>query len=315
MPCFLDTRRGRVALISVNSTFEPHWRAGEQRPDMQGSPGLNCLGFKTVYTVDRQALDDLKRVSTIIGWEAEKEHENTHGYYGRIYDDGESRFHFFDKVFELGETFRDNTRCDARDLAGNLKWVRAATRQADYVVVSLHSHEKGDHPDLPADFAVEFAHACIDAGAHVVIGHGRHHLRGIEIYKGCPIFHCLGDFGFEAETFMRFPQDNYDGMGLGMHATAADWLMARSANDTRGFAVDPLDWRTVVTVTRWEDWKIREIRLHPVDLGFGRPWSQRGRPMLADRTVGRDILENLRNLSQHYGTKVEIDDNVGIVRL
>ena len=34
----------------------------------------------------------------------------------------------------------------------------------------------------------------IDAGADVVIGHHAHLLRGIEVYKGKPIFHGLGNF-------------------------------------------------------------------------------------------------------------------------
>ena len=315
MPCFLDTERGRVALISVNSTFELHWRAGEQRPDMQGRPGINCLGFKTVYTVDQQSLDELRRISAKIGWEVEKDRYNTQHYYGRVYDDTDTRFHVFGKVFELGEKFRLNTSCDPRDLEGNLKWVRAAAKQADYVVVSLHSHEQGDRPELPADFAKEFSHACVDAGAHAVIGHGYHHLRGIEIYKGCPIFHSLGDFFFEEENFMRYPQESYDRMGLGMDAVAADWMTARSADETRGFPADPLIWRTVFATVRWQDWKVRELLLHPIDLGFGTSWGQRGRPMLADKKVGGEILENLRELSQGFGTKVEIEDNVGIVRL
>jgi len=315
MPAFLDTYRGRVALISVNSTFEPHWRAGEQRPDMQGRPGINCLGFKTVHTVDRQALKDLGRISRMIGWETEKARENKDGYYGRIYDDTDTRFHFFDKVFELGTAFRANTTCDPQDLTDNLKWVRAAARQADLVLVSLHSHEMGDSPDHPADFALEFAHACIDHGAHAVIGHGYHKLRGIEIYKGCPIFHSLGDFFFEEENFMRYPQESYDRMGLGMEAVAADWMMARSGGETRGFPTNPWIWRTVVAIVRYENWKMRELHLHPIDLGFGTPWSQRGRPMLADRKVGGEILEKLRDLSKPFGTRVEIANNVGMIRL
>jgi poly-gamma-glutamate capsule biosynthesis protein CapA/YwtB (metallophosphatase superfamily) len=315
MPCFLDTHRGRVGLISVNSTFEPHWRAGEQRPDMQGRPGINCLGFKTVYTVDQQAMDELRRISAEIGWEVEKELYNTQHYYGRVYDDTDTRFHVFGKVFELGDTFRRNTSCDPKDLEGNLKWIRAAAKQADYVVVSLHSHEQGDSPEIPADFAKDFSHASIDAGAHAVVAHGYHHLRGIEIYKGCPIFHSLGDFFFEEENFMRFPQESYDRMGLGMDAIAPDWMSARSADETRGFPADPSIWRTVIATVRWRDWKVRELLLHPIDLGFGTSWGQRGRPMLADKKVGGEILENLRELSEGLGTKVEISDNVGIVRL
>ena len=38
------------------------------------------------------------------------------------------------------------------------------------------------------------AHAAIDAGADVVFGHHAHIMRGIENYRGRPIFHGLGNF-------------------------------------------------------------------------------------------------------------------------
>jgi poly-gamma-glutamate synthesis protein (capsule biosynthesis protein) len=40
----------------------------------------------------------------------------------------------------------------------------------------------------------QVAKAAIDAGADIVVGHHAHILRGIEIYKGKPIFHGLGNF-------------------------------------------------------------------------------------------------------------------------
>ena len=42
----------------------------------------------------------------------------------------------------------------------------------------------------------EIAHAAIDAGADVVIGHGPHYSLPVEIYKGKPIFYGLGSFSF-----------------------------------------------------------------------------------------------------------------------
>jgi poly-gamma-glutamate synthesis protein (capsule biosynthesis protein) len=38
-------------------------------------------------------------------------------------------------------------------------------------------------------YVEEFAHRCIDAGADAVFGTGNHLLKGIEIYKGKPIFY------------------------------------------------------------------------------------------------------------------------------
>ena len=42
-----------------------------------------------------------------------------------------------------------------------------------------------------------FSHRCIDAGADLVLGHGPHVPRGIELYKGKLIVYSLGNFAFD----------------------------------------------------------------------------------------------------------------------
>ncbi len=42
----------------------------------------------------------------------------------------------------------------------------------------------------------EIAHAAIDSGADVVIGHGPHFVLPVEVYKGRPIFYGMGNFSF-----------------------------------------------------------------------------------------------------------------------
>ena len=42
----------------------------------------------------------------------------------------------------------------------------------------------------------EIAHAAIDAGADLVIGHGPHYSLPVEVYKGRVIFYGLGSFSF-----------------------------------------------------------------------------------------------------------------------
>ena len=42
----------------------------------------------------------------------------------------------------------------------------------------------------------EIAHAAIDAGADIVVGHGPHYSLAVEVYKGRPIFYGLGSFSF-----------------------------------------------------------------------------------------------------------------------
>ncbi len=42
----------------------------------------------------------------------------------------------------------------------------------------------------------EIAHAAIEAGADIVIGHGPHYSLPVELYRGKPIFYGLGSFSF-----------------------------------------------------------------------------------------------------------------------
>ena len=42
----------------------------------------------------------------------------------------------------------------------------------------------------------QIAHAAVDAGADLIMGHGVHAITPIEVYKGKPIFYGLGCFSF-----------------------------------------------------------------------------------------------------------------------
>lgn len=70
--------------------------------------------------------------------------------------------------------------------------IARARSEADIVVAS---HHWGLHKDV-LQYMTDIAHAAIDAGADVVIGHGPHYSLPVEIYKGKPIFYGLGSFSF-----------------------------------------------------------------------------------------------------------------------
>jgi poly-gamma-glutamate capsule biosynthesis protein CapA/YwtB (metallophosphatase superfamily) len=70
--------------------------------------------------------------------------------------------------------------------------VTALRASADIVVASCHW---GLGRDV-LRYMTEIAHAAIDAGADLVIGHGPHYELPIEVYRGKPIFYGLGSFSF-----------------------------------------------------------------------------------------------------------------------
>lgn len=48
-------------------------------------------------------------------------------------------------------------------------------------------------PGAIADYQYEAAHAAVDAGADLVVGHHAHVVKGVEYYRNKPIFHSIGN--------------------------------------------------------------------------------------------------------------------------
>jgi poly-gamma-glutamate capsule biosynthesis protein CapA/YwtB (metallophosphatase superfamily) len=74
-------------------------------------------------------------------------------------------------------------------LAGQIQSLR---RQVHHVLVSIHWGE--ERFLIPSPAQIEQAHAIIDAGASIVLGHHPHVLQGLEFYRGAPIIYSLGNF-------------------------------------------------------------------------------------------------------------------------
>lgn len=325
-PAYFDSPAGRVAVISTTSFYRPWNRAADSRPDSAGRPGINPLGFSTSHTIDDAALAALKRISDELGMTQERARHR-----GMFYSASEAPADDPDSIvllgtrFRRGERFVTRTQVDAQDAEANLRWIREARKQADWVIFSFHNHEFGEagrHTSLTeveldetAEFAVQFAHAAIDAGAHVVAGHGPHLTMGTEIYNGCPIFYSLGNFVFQNETIAAFPAEAYGRFGLDANATPSDFLDARTGNDTRGFPASREFWESCVAVCEFAGGALTAVRLHPLDLGHGRPRTQRGRPVLARGEQARRILARIARLSRPFGTQLEIEGDCGVIRL
>ena len=325
-PGYLDTPNGRVGLIATTATFRPWNQAGEQRPDLRGRPGINPLGFQTRYHVDAAAFEQVKRISRELGFAKSDERARKHFYSDKEIPDAKSaELGLLGNRYLLGEGFSIETQANERDLQDNLRWIREARRQSDWLVVSAHCHEFGGASLLTAstraeleetaDFVTKFAHQTIDEGADVFVGHGSHFPMGIEIYRGKPIFYSVGNFVFQNETVGFFPADAYERFDLDLKATPSDFLDARTAGGKKGHPSDPAYWENMFAVCKFEAKKLLEIRIFPIDQGFGRPRPQRGRPVLADGEVANRVIERVTRLSRRYGTKISNRDGIGVIEL
>lgn len=302
-PGYFDTRKGRVALIACASTFSVLSPAGVQRPDMPGRPGLNPLRFKTTYTLDPAAFASIKSLASTTN-QGESSPSRT-----------ADEVRFLGATFKSGDKTGVQTEPDTRDLKEISAQVREARREADWVVVSSHTHEGAPGSrESPAAFLVTFAHAMIDAGADLFVGHGPHILRGIEIYKGKPIFYSLANFIFQNETIAFQPQENYDQLNLPLTASTADYFDARSAKDTRSFPAEQKVWEAVIADAVFGSrHELQEILLHPITLGFGQSRTQRGRPLPATGELASSIIDRVARLSKPMGTTVSFEGGKGVV--
>jgi poly-gamma-glutamate capsule biosynthesis protein CapA/YwtB (metallophosphatase superfamily) len=325
-PAYLDTPAGRVALIAATTSGRQAYHAGEQRPDLQGRAGTNLLRWAAEWLVDDAAFGELKRVADANGW-----NQNPPPDWLRAYAfekaAAEDVVYLFDRSmfpssddpasrYVRSNGFGRRSVMHASDIERNLRSIRDAKQMADWVIYSLHNHEDGGSWEVPSDHVIAFAHAAIDAGADVVVGHGPHRDRGIEIYNGKPIFYSLGNFIAENNTVEKLPQDALDQFGLGLTDSAVDLYDLRDtrsrAEGTSHSGLGPFGW-TAVAMVSFDAGALSAIELHPVDLVPTAPRGQAGRPMLAEGEVRAAALDGFRSMSAPFGTAIDIADGVGRV--
>ena len=105
---------------------------------------------------------------------------------------------------------------------------------------------------MPAEFIRAFAREMIDAGADLVAGHGPHLLRGLELYKGKPIFYSLGNFIGQNELVAKIPADGYERFRAAPDLKPGQVYQKRTQGDEAGFPADRRYWELIVPTLRYE---------------------------------------------------------------
>lgn len=298
-PAYLETAGGRVALISVASTFPSHMRAGAQRGDVRGRPGLSPLRFESVQVLEPGRLDTLRQLRDALGLGG---------------SDTGDRVTLLGRTFVEGEIPGELTRAHPEDLAEIVASVRDARRQADWVIVTSHTHESRGPRQVPPDFLVELAHAVIDAGADVFTGHGPHILRGVEIYRGKPIFYSLSDIIRQNQTVPLLPADSYETFRLPPGSLPSDWYDARAEEPGRAWRRELDYFDTAVAVVQFQEGTLERVEIHPVLLGHQEHRARSGRPMYAAGEDAARVIETMRVLSEPFGTNIRFEGGFGVIR-
>lgn len=318
---YFETAKGRFALIGMASSFTPMSRAGDPRPEIKGRPGVNALRIEHVTQLAPAQMAELRKIVQDAGGALGGRGAGGGGRRGG--GDAENRpVRIEGTTFVPGPENKVVYTINATDEERILRSVRNAARQADHVVVFSHSHDIAGTSEIAAAPAHlrEFINKSLEAGADTFIISGPHVLRGVEIVKGKPVFYSLGDFVMQNETIEPVPDEMFESVGLGPNALAGDFYNARSKPDAvTGFptAYHPATqgvWESVVPVCTFKGHAVTEIKFYPVDLGFRVPRAHQGTPRLADAELGKKILEHLAKLSEVYGTKIVVENGVGVWR-
>ena len=300
-PGFVETPKGLAALVDTASTFPPMSEAGapvERRGQTtKPRPGVSVLHVREVILVPAAEIARLRALS------------------GDTFSrPGEARIG--DQLFRASNKAGSAWEMKPDDEAAILGGVRAARAKARFVLFSIHAHETAGHDDTrpppqdfepmvlhraneapspedprPAAFEPVLFHAVIDAGADAVARTGPHTLMGIEIYKGRPIFYGLGSLFF-------------DFGGRRSYTSPYGGLMTFSDETFEG----------VIPVVTYKDGRASVVRLHPTEIDASSPAAS-GVPRPAGPEHAKRILERLAAMSAPFGTRISIEDGVGVIRV
>ncbi|HLI58792.1 MAG TPA: CapA family protein [Solirubrobacteraceae bacterium] len=184
--------------------------------------------------------------------------------------------------------------------------VAAVRDRADVVLVALHKGI-GHVRSQIAMYERDLSRAVIDAGADIVVGHHAHILRGVELYRGKPIFHGLGNF--VTVTRALSPKD-------GDTPEARAWALRRE--QLYGFRPDPA-MPTYPFNPESRHTMIADCRLEAdgsVTGGFIPCWiDDEARPVPLDRASGQGVVDYVRAIGEEAGLRTELaweDERVAI---
>ncbi|TCN17961.1 CapA family protein [Sinorhizobium americanum] len=308
---FLETMRGRVALLSFTSTFGPMFRACDPAGEAPGRPGLNPLRLAETIVVPPEILKNLRQLRDVLP-----------GY--RPGDDDPARIVVAGATFRAGDKARYSYEPHPGDVADILRNVRRGKQFSDFCIATNHGHEPNWSHEVsqePPDYEQSFARKLIDAGADAYIGHGPHLLRGIEIYKGRPILYSLGNFFYDdlrtpvgADMFSAYGKDPRNDTDAEV-TVDEETKGYPTADGFVGALAQPIFYESIIAVSRFEQNQLAELRLYPIELGYSERFANRGVPRLVTGPQAKAILERLQKLSEPFGTRIAIENDIGLISL
>jgi len=295
-----NTPKGRVTVVATAGTFKLNFAAADGRGALGERPGISTIRttmFQQVTPAEMKVLQQLNAVR----------------YPNARTDTLPQQLMVLDQIYQLGDKPGLSYRANQFDMRDIMAAVHKARENSDFTIFTIHAHQSAtgeDDPNpVPGDYLVQLFHNVVDAGADVVAGHGNHLLRGIEIYKGKPIFYGLASFVFAGQPA---------GLNVGQEPrllSAPGPGGPPSAQSVRPAVTGGTltMWESIFATTRWEGGKLKEVRIYPIDLNAAgsRP---KGVPAFATGEVAKRILEEVRAASKQFGTNIQIEGETAVIR-
>ena len=165
----------RVAGIDIVSTANNHAR--------------DCGGYGVEFTLNWLQKNGIETVGT--GQTAALAHE------GAILERNQVGFGFLAYTYDQsnGNHADQDDRVAMMDLEEMVEDVKKLQERCDVVIVSMHAGT--EYLQKPNAQQREFAHAAIDAGATIVVGHHPHVTQPVEDYGKGVVFYSLGNLAFD----------------------------------------------------------------------------------------------------------------------
>ncbi len=321
---FLDTAKGRVGVVAACSTWSERALASMPGADTAARPGLCPLRWGQAYVLPDQEFEQLRQIDRLLGTQAsmlEVSRVETwplpdadHFKFGSAMSGN--------LAIERGASAHVRTYVNEADEQAILKSIRDAAKRSDIVLAALHTHEglnENWYAVEPPTFVEEFARKAIDAGATAVVGHGAHFARGVEMYKGCPIFYNLGSLLMEFETGeSMISPEMYNTYGLDANARPSDLHGGRAKDQNgnwNGFYSERRFSKNFLVIMDVENGRAH-YRLLPLDLDMRREnCLQSGLPVVASPKVGAEFAGDLTEMSKRYGTQFSYDQESGTISI
>ncbi|EPF77351.1 CapA family protein [Acinetobacter rudis] len=320
-PCYYSENDIDYSLISWTTEITADSTASNSLFSVEARPGVSSLHRHTYIRVGSNAYNLVKQVAAATGVSPS---------IGELEINGYKLINIANSVVELDYGLSPDqivieNKLDQIDVEEIKEGIQEARANSDFVIAAQHHHGLYNNTTNVDNDIQEFCREVIDEGVDLIFGHGPHRLRGIEIYKGKPIFYSLGNFFFTDNTqqFLTWDEwERYLWRVLNNHLPSSERI---DLDPYQTSVEDFLEWKRLMVFPSDLNFKsviaisifnrignkniLSFILLIPIELFFEevngtKEW--RGIPRVADAETADKILEYLQNASNEFNTDIDI---------